>query len=166
MSVPHSDAWLTHIAPRLQMAGFEPLAPQTYQPAGFKFAVRRTRFEFTKFGMAEAFFVFADLPKLTLPMLSNFSAAAFQFAINSKTVPLPCGFFEAVFCFPVAITSGLDPQLAEWIRQTEPPKHFAACEMPVAFDTTANSLAYFERTAIWGAAYFAGCRHEIRTLLG
>lgn len=159
--IPTSDKWLTHIAPRLQFAGFVPLPPQPH----FKYAVRRTRFEITKFGMCESFFVFAELPNLTPQMLGGFSQAAFQCAMASKTVPLPCGFFEAVFCFPVAITTNLHPQMAEWIKQTEPPKHWASAEMPVAFDLATGQLAYLERTPFWGAAYFSGFRREIQTFL-
>lgn len=164
--VPSSDFWLNDLSPRLHYAGLVPLPPQAYQPAGFKLALRRTQFELTKFGMAETFFVFADLPGLTPPSLAAFSSAAFQFAMYSKAVPLPCGFFESVFCFPVAITSHLDPQMAEWIRRTPPPKHWAACEMPVAFDLSGGGLCYFAGTPLWGAAYYGGFRRQIQSLLG
>jgi hypothetical protein len=166
IAIPHSDAWLHHIAPRLSAGGFGPLHPQTYQPAGFKFAVRRTQFEFTKFGMAETFFFFADLPNLEPQMMAAFSAAAYRFAIASKAVPLPCGLFEAVFVFPVAITANLHPQMADWIRRTTPPAHWASNEMPVAFDTANGTLCYFEGTPLWGAAYFGGFRSLIRQYLG
>ena len=162
MSLPSADQWLTHIGPRLDYAGFVPLPPHP----DFKYALRRTRFEITKFGMCETFFVFAELPNLTPPMLGAFSRAAFQFAMNSKTVPLPCGLFEAVFCFPVAITTNLHPQMAEFIKLTEPPKHWASAEMPVALDLATGQLAYLMTTPFWGAAYFSGFRHEIQTLLG
>jgi len=161
-----SDEWLAAIGPRLTQAGFVLLHPQGYQSAGFKYVLRRTQFEITKFGMAETFFAFADLPVLVPQTMVNFSAAAYQLAMRSKTVPLPCGCFESVFCFPVAITSQLDPRMAEWIRQTQPPKHFASCEMPVAYDLTTRTLCYFEHTPLWGAAYFAGFRQQIQMLLG
>ena len=44
MSIPNSDAWLQHVAGRLQAASFVPMPPERYHPAGFKFAMRRTRF--------------------------------------------------------------------------------------------------------------------------
>ena len=104
MPIPNSDAWLHAIATRLQSDSFVPLDPQSYQPAGFKFAVRRTRFEIAKFGMAETFFVFADIPMLTPEIMNSFSNGAFQLALRSKSVPLPCGLFESVWSFAVAIT--------------------------------------------------------------
>jgi hypothetical protein len=166
MSIPNSDAWLHHVATRLQSDAFVPLDPQSYQPAGFKFAVRRTRFEIAKFGMAETFFVFADIPALTPQIMSNFSTGAFQLALRSKTVPLPCGLFESVWSFSVAITSNLHPQMAEIIRNTTPPKHWSAGEIPVVFDAATGYLCFFEKTPAWGAAYYAGFRKQIQQYLG
>src|SRR6266852_2068308 len=103
MEIPDSGAWLSNVAARLQADGFSLLHPQIYQPAGFKFAAQRSRFELSKFGNVETFFVFADIPQLTPQSMSGFSNAAFQFAMRAKTSPLPCGFFEAIFCFAVAI---------------------------------------------------------------
>ncbi len=161
MAIPHSDAWLQYVAPRLQATSFVPLHPQTYHHLGFMFAARRTRFEFTKFGMSEAFFVFAQIESLTPQLMMQFSQAAFQFAVAAKTVPFPCGLFESVWCFAVAITYQMHPQTADWIRNTEPPKHWSAGEMPVAFDTANGGLCYFEQTPLWGAAYYRGFRQEI-----
>ncbi|MGA9772125.1 MAG: hypothetical protein WBV94_24040 [Blastocatellia bacterium] len=166
MPIPNSDAWLHHVAMRLQSDAFVPLDPQSYQPAGFKFAVRRTRFEIAKFGMAETFFVFADIPALTPQIMTSFSTGAFQFALQSKTVPLPCGLFESVWCFAVAVTSNLHPQMVEIIRNTTPPKHWSAGEIPVIFDAATGYLCFFEKTPVWGAAYYAGFRKQIQQYLG
>ena len=166
MPIPNSDAWLHHVATRLQSDAFVPMDPQSYQPAGFKFAVRRTRFEIAKFGMAETFFVFADIPTLTPEIINSFSNGAFQLALRSKSVPLPCGLFESVWSFAVAITSNLHPQMAEIIRNTTPPRHWSAGEIPVIFDATTGYLCYFEKTPVWGAAYYAGFRKQIQKYLG
>ena len=166
MQSQKSDAWLTHVAGRLCGDGFEPLPPPSYAPSGFTFAARRSRFELTKFGMSETFFVFAGIPALDPNAMRGFSSAAFQFAIRSKAVPLPCGFFESVWTFPVAITSNLDPRMADWLRNTEPPKHWSAGEIPVAFDAATGALSFYERTPAWGAAYYAGFRKQIRAYLG
>lgn len=166
MHVPNSDAWLHHIAGRLQADSFAPLPPAHYGAGGFKFAVRRTRFEPTKFGMSETFFVFADIPGLSPQAVASFSAAAYRFAKASKAVPLPCGIFESVWCFAVAITDHLHPHVAEAIRNQEPPKHWSSGEIPVAFDTATGQLCYFDKTPAWGAAYYAGFRRQIQRSLG
>jgi hypothetical protein len=141
------------------------MAEQQFRPMGFLFAAQRSRFEITKFGMSETFFVFGNVPVISPESMAAFSDAAYRFAIQSKTVPLPCGFFESVWCFAVAVTAGLHPQAAEWIRATEPPKHWGSGEMRVVFDVTTGQLAYFDRTPVWGAAYYAGFRSQIQRVL-
>jgi hypothetical protein len=161
----NSNAWLQQAANRLAASAFVALPAAIYQPQGYKYAVRRTRFEITKFGMAETFFTFAEIPNLTAETLYRYSNAAYRFAISNKAVPLPCGLFESVFCFPVAVTAHLHPQLADYIRQTEPVKHWSAAEIPVIFDLSNGGLYCFERTPIWGGAYYAGFRREIQQFL-
>ena len=160
-----SNAWLGHVSQKLAANGFAPLAPQIYQPQGFKFVARRSRLEITKFGNAEYFFTFAEIPNLTPDVLLGYSASAFQFALRNKNFPLPCGLFESVFCFAVAISANVHPELAESLRAAEPIKHWSAFEMPIIFDPANGGLYYFEKTPVWGAAYYAGFRREIQTNL-
>jgi hypothetical protein len=157
----NSNAWLQFVSPKLAAGSFAPLAPEIYQPQNFKYAVRRSRFELSKFGMAETFFVFAEIPNLTPSVLLQFSTAAFEFANRNKSVPLPNGFFVALFCYAVAITENLPAETLAFIKDTAPIKHWSAFEMPVAIDLTNGNLAYFEKTPVWGAAYYAGFRREI-----
>lgn len=161
----NSSAWMQHVSQKLAASGFAPLAPQIYQPQGYKYVVRRSRFEISKFGNAEYFFTFAEIPNLMPQVLQSYSAAAFKFALKNKSFPLPCGLFEAVFCFAVVITENLHPHLAQSIRDTAPIKHWSAFEMPVVFDLANGGLYYFEKTPVWGAAYYAGFRREIQTNL-
>lgn len=161
----NSNPWLQHINQRLQSNSYHPLAPEIYQAEGYRYAVRRTRFELSKFGMAETFFTFAEIPNLAPETMRQFSSASFQFAKRNKAVPLPCGLFESVFCFAVAITANLHPQTAQFIRDTPPTKHWAASEIPVAFDLAHGTLCYFEKTPVWGAAYYNGFRKEVQRIL-
>jgi len=98
--------------------------------------------------------------------LRNFSAEAFRCAKLRKTVPLPCGFFESVWCYAVAVTGRLDSAAEQAVRQQAPAKHWAAAEIPVVYDTTRRQLFTFEGTPLWGAAYYAGFRSQIKRLLG
>lgn len=157
----NSDSWLQYVSQKLAANSFTPLSPGTYQPQGYKYAVRRSRFEITKFGIAETFFTFAEIPNLSPEVLKKFSGASFAFANQNKAVSLPNGLFVALFCFAVAITENLDPQTAEFIRGTAPDKHWSAFEIPVAVDVTNGNLAYYEKTPAWGAAYYAGFRRQI-----
>ncbi len=140
---------------------YRPMRPEVYQPLGYVFGAHYSGFELTKFGMVERFFLFAETPNLDAGKLQQFSSASFEFANGNKSTSLPNGLFMCVHCFPVAITTDLDPELARIISESEPAKHFAAAEMPVVFDITDGSLNYFRKTPFWGAAYFAGFRREI-----
>jgi hypothetical protein len=160
-----STPWLNHVSQSLATNGFRPLAPEKYQSMGYKFVAHRSRFEISKFGMAEAFFTFAEIENVQGPTLQAYSTTSFQLANKNKSAPLPNGFFMSVFCYAVAITEGLNPQLAQSISETAPVKHWAAFEIPIVFDLTTGQLTYFQKTPIWGAAYYAGFRREIESNL-
>ena len=158
----NSNSWMRQAAQKLAANAYQPMPPEKYQPQNFKYAMHRSRFEISKFGMAENFFVFAEIPNLTPEVLQQFSTASFKFAKANKSFPLPNGWFVATFCFSVAITMNLNPQLARHIRETAPVKHWGAFELPVIFDLANGGLYYFEKTPLWGAAYYNGFRKEIQ----
>jgi hypothetical protein len=161
----NSIPFLQNASQKLGANGYRPMAPEAYQPLGYKFAVHRSRFEPSKFGMAERFFLFAEIPNIEAAVLQQYSSSSFTFALKNKSVPLPNGFFVATFCFAVAITENLHPQLAQSIRDTTPVKHWSAFEMSVVFDAATGELHYFRGTPLWGAAYYAGFRREVESNL-
>ncbi|MBV9216195.1 MAG: hypothetical protein JO053_08470 [Acidobacteria bacterium] len=161
----NTGPWLQAASQKLIANGYKPMEPKLYQPVGIKFAVQRTGFELSKFGMVDRTFTFAEIEKLDIAGLQNYSAFSFNFANSNKSNPLPNGFFMCTFCFPVVITENLDPQVASYVAQNTPPKHWAAQEMPVVYDIANNNLVYFQSTPLWGAAYFSGMRSEIERCL-
>ena len=126
---------------------------------------RRTRFELTKFGFSETFFVFREFESIGTDALRRFSGDAFKLACQSKTISLPCGIFESVWCFAVAITNRVEDAVIADVRNGAPTKHFAAAEIPAVFRRTDGKLYYFEKTPLWGAAYYAGFRSQIQRYL-
>lgn len=158
----NSNQWLQHVSQKLGANAYKPVQPEKYQPQGLKYVMHRSRFEITKFGMAENFFTFAEIPNLTHEVLQQFSTTSFKFANANKSIGLPNGWFVATFCFAVAITANLNPQLGQYIRDTAPIKHWGAFEMPVVFDLADGGLYYFEKTPLWGAAYYNGFRKEVQ----
>jgi hypothetical protein len=161
----NTGAWLQHVSQTLAANGYGPLDPGRYQPKGYLYVVRRSGFEISKFGMVDRFFTFAEIERLEWATLWSFSRTSFDLANSNKSTPLPNGFFQTLFCFPVILTQNFDPGLAQQVRQNSPPKHWAAQEMPVVVDVATGDLAYFESTPLWGAAYFAGMRREIENNL-
>jgi hypothetical protein len=157
-----SNNWLQNVSQKLAANGYSPLNAQAYQPQGFKYSAGRSRFELSKFGMAESFFTFAEIPNLTKEILMHYSTTAFKFVNTQKKVGLPNGLFVATFSYAVVITANLDSQLAQYVKAADLIKHWSAFEMPIVFDLSDGSLNYFEKTPLWGAAYYSGFRKEIQ----
>lgn len=157
--------WLETVIRRLAADGFAVSRSVEFVSQKFKAVAHRSRFELTKFGNSETFFVFAEFEKLDQNLIRSFSSLAFQYATQARSFPLPRGVFESVFCFPVCLSSVVNDVTLRYVRDTAPAKHWAAAEIPVVYDTARNKLWYFEKTPLWGAAYYRGFRTQIRRYL-
>jgi hypothetical protein len=160
------DSWLTAARGQLASAGFVLLDDVPFEGRTFRLVGRRTRFELTKFGFSESFFVFGEFDHLTNEVLRQFSADAFRFAKKTRVIPLPCGLFESVWCYAVALSKAVDERTLTSVRFDTPSRHWASAEIPIVYDQTQGKLCYFEKTPIWGSAYYRGFRKKIRQLLG
>ena len=155
------EYWLQTALQRLTSDGF------TIRPDNlFKIVAHRSRFELSKFGNSETFFIFHEFDGTDINLIRRFSNDAFNHATQLKTSSLPCGFFESVWCFAVAISHYVDDMTAQIIRTEAPPKHWSAGELRVCYDAPRHGLYYFEQTPAWGAAYYAGFRKQIQRYLG
>ena len=158
--------WLQNIRGRLSAASFVLSDDVHFGEATFKMIARRSRFELTKFGFSETFFIFTEFDSLNAPALRAFSSKAFQCAKKIRKIGLPCGLFESVWCYAVAIAPVVDDEIWNAVRNESPSKHWAAAEIPVVYDSTHKKLGYFEKTPIWGAAYYKTFRATIERFLG
>lgn len=150
---------------KLSSDGFVVTQNITCNHRTFIAVAHRTRFELTKIGFAETFFIFEEFDSPTEDSIRSFSSDAFEFAKRSKSISLPCGLGESVFCFPVAVARSVEDLVAHSVRTEAPPKHWAAAEIPVIIDKTKHRLYYFEKTPLWGAAYWSGWRSQIERYL-
>jgi hypothetical protein len=157
--------YVQDVSNRLQEQGFRGQRDVVYADQTFAYVAHRVRWAWSKFGMEETFFVFKEFVDLDLPVLRHFSSKAFGHAMKSKTVPLPCGLYECVICYPVALVTGTAATAADAIRSEQPPKHWAAMEMPVIIDVNGHIPYYYEQTPMWGALYYAGFRKTIHEIL-
>jgi len=157
--------WLYNVRERLTAAGFVPIEGVEFEGRRFPLVARRTRFEITKFGFSENFFTFQEFDTLSVDDMKSFSAAAFRCANKHRKVPLPRGLGESVWSYAVAYALNPDPRLLEFVRSETPPKHWAAAEIPVVYEPALRKLTFFEKTPLWGAAYYAGFRKQIQRVL-
>jgi hypothetical protein len=165
VSAPSNGDWLQNAMARLSSHGFTISQDICYEGQTFKLVAHRSRFELTKCGNSETFFVLGEFETLNRKLMRQFCARAFRYAKASRKVPRPCGLFEAVYCFAVAVVDVLDQATAQSVQNEVPPMHYAAAEMPVVYERSHNRLCFFEKTPIWGCAYYAGFRNEIKQLL-
>jgi hypothetical protein len=157
--------WERWVKRRLRDDGYELLDPRECD-APFLIVARRSGFDISKFGNCERFFIFAEFEYLTEGRMRRFCSAAFDNAIRMKKCGLPCGFFEFVCSYAVAVTADVDRDAIESVREDEPSKHWSAVEFPVIWNPERDRLAYFEKTPFWGAFYWGSFRSEIENVLG
>ena len=159
------ENWLNAVRSRLTGAGFVIIDEVAFNGRTFPIVARRTRFELTKFGFSESFMIFQEFDRLTTEALRAFSADAYRYSKKQRKIPLPCGLFESVYCYAVAIAKAVDEVTLASVRSDTPPKHWASVEVPVVYDVAQRRVSYFEKTPLWGAAYYAGLRKEIQRIL-
>ena len=160
-----AKGYLTSVIQRLRAQGFDCSENVGHGDQVFSCVGKRTRFELTKFGFSETFFVFAEFPSVDIGSLRQFSAKCFEYAKKEKSIPLPRGLFESVWCFSVALVDAIDAHTSEAVRNEAPAKHWASAEVPVVYDLKSRALYYFDKTPMWGAAYYAAFRKTVREML-
>jgi hypothetical protein len=160
------DPWLSSVVQRLEAERYTVYEGGEEGAGDFALVARRSRFELSKFGYSETFFVFDRFNSILAKRMREFSADAFAHALRTRTCPLPCGLFEFVACFAVALADQAEAAAVKMVRQETPPRHWAAVEFPVIFEQRQQKLHYLEKTPLWGSAYYRGFRKTVNRLLG
>lgn len=158
--------YVSNVAQRLGAEGFTCGMNVQHEGNTLNLVAKKSGFELSKFGNAETFFVISYFPTLTVEVLRGYSAWSYKYALSMKQFPLPCGFFEAVTCYPVALVNDLSEPVAAAIRSETATKHFGSFEFPVIKHMPSGYLYYYDKTPAWGAAYFKGFRTTTHRILG
>jgi hypothetical protein len=146
--------YLSIVKQRLQADGFNIIEDITYRNQPLRCVAKRSRLQPEFNGFAEFFFIFAEFSTLDETSLREFSSKCFRYAKRYRSNPLPCGLFENVICFPVALCGTTNKHLVKAIRNDNPPMHWSAIEFPVIYDLRTQQLYYFEETPLWGKLYW------------
>jgi hypothetical protein len=72
---------------------------------------------------------------------------------------MPLGFGAMLVVFPLIITDKISNEAYNAVMQYCP-KHFAAAEFPSIFDLSTEYLYYYDKTPVWGMAYYDGYRRD------
>jgi hypothetical protein len=157
---------LTVACRRLESDGFSILENVSYAGKTYPVVARRSRFELSKFGFSESFFIFREFESLTKRQLWDFSDDAYSYAKQHKTIPLPCGVFESVWSYAIAIAQSADEEALTSVECDSPPKHWSSAEIPAVYDLSREKVYYFKQTPMWGAVYYDGFRRQVLQILG
>jgi hypothetical protein len=166
-----ADDYLSEITLRLRANGFVINNNIIYKNQTFDCVAKRTMYEIDKFGFVATFFIFARFPSLDIVSLKDYSRKSFKYAEHASGIPiaggipLPRGFFFGVWCYSVAIVDDVDTYISETIRSKAPPKHLAACEIPVIYSLASGTLYYYEVSPYWGNFYHNQNRQTINNML-
>jgi len=133
-----AETWLRTVVQGLSSDDFSLSHDVSFAGQEFMAVAHRSRFEVTKLGNSETFFVFGGFQACDGDSVRWFSSLAFNYAKKSKSFPLPCGLLESVFCFAVCVVEALDESTADSVRSVMPPKHWAAAEIPIVYDSVAK----------------------------
>jgi len=159
-----AEAYMSRVIQRLKAEHFSIEENITYRNQRLNYVAKRTKFEVDKFGFTTTIFQLAKFPSVDSHPLTNFSVKSFKYA-GKVSIPWPRGFLYSIVCFPVAIVDDIDTDITEFIRNKEPPKHWAAFEMPVVYSLSSRMLYYCEATPIWGQIYYDQLRQTINSVL-
>jgi len=141
----------------LQYYGFEQL--NVHPESGADKVFRRTRVEASKFGKVDFYVCSKHIPDITNVLLSEFSSKMFTLA-NRHRSGIPLGFGAMLQVFPLIITENITNELADYVKSSYCPKHFAASEFPSVIDLNSGYVYYYQSTPVWGYAYYGGYRRD------
>ncbi|MFT7578850.1 MAG: hypothetical protein ACI9MR_000511 [Myxococcota bacterium] len=83
--------------------------------------------------------------------------ASFKFGKKVNSVPLPRGFQFGYLVVPIIAAHSFDQAALDYVTSA-PSKHFSLFEFPVLVDLKTGKAHYFEKTGMWGAAFFSDLR--------
>ena len=155
-----SDAYLETVRRRWADAGFKPEPPAP----GAAIQARKRRIKLTRFGLVETVVAVSTPHATATPEdVRTFAAAVLQTALERKS-KIPRGFGSSLVVYPGFVVQDASPELRELISG-HAPKHWSVIELPVVVETGSQALICYEKTPLWGAAYYRKTRREARSLL-
>jgi hypothetical protein len=141
----------------LKYYGFEEL--KVHPESGADKVFKRGRVEAVKFGKVDFYICTKHIQNATRAIVQDFSSKMFSLA-NSHRSGMPLGFGAMMQVFPLVITENISNELAEFIKSSYCPKHFAASEFPSIVDLATGYVYYYQVTPVWGYAYYNGYRRD------
>ena len=158
--------YLSDLEKSLQNDGYSTKRSITHGGYKIHLWAERGRWEASKFGKMSRSILVTSMKEVKPNAVMDYSAAAFDFALENRGSLMPRGMGGSLFAAPVVVTTKLKPEMKAWIQKTLAKKHWAAMEFPVLVSLNEKGLYYCKKTPMWGAAYYKGFREFIEMQLG
>jgi hypothetical protein len=161
-----STQWFERLTTNLVAQNYTIKNSESYDGTTYSLVAHRGRFEITKFGYAEYFYIVSELQSPTLEQVKQACAKSFTYGYVHRKLQIPAGIISSCFVFQILLVNHVSAEIAEYITSTIPPKHWAKIEFPTVVDLSTGRVYVCEKTPLWGAAYFNGLRSKVKAMLG
>jgi hypothetical protein len=156
-----TQGYVRGLEARLRARGFSPIGTGSEPLALARF--HRRAFSLTKFGFLDTLCsVVLVQESASTDSLMKFSRDAFAAALKAK-IWLPRGLGGTALSYAAIVMDHASPDAQHFVN-TYQPKHWASFEFPVLVDLSANRVLLYEKTPVFGSAYYAGFRREAAEL--
>lgn len=140
----NAQEYLSIITVKLKYNKYQIKNNLIYDTQLFELVAKRTRFEFVAF--ITSFFLISRFTMPEIHTLKEFSSRAFNYSKKASGIHPPRGLLYALRCIPVAIVDSISKETIEYVRFSDPPKHWAAPVKLVVFSLEEQKLYFWERS--------------------
>jgi hypothetical protein len=154
------EGYLESTRDRLHRARFR----EEVAPPGALLKARRREVKLSRFGIVETVVAISDVRFEPEPdQLRAFGAVVVRSAVEGKT-RIPLGLGSSLVVYPVLVVDAISDELTRFVNSYTP-SHWCILEFPVVVEPGSQTLVLFDKTRVWGAAYYRKTRREARELL-
>lgn len=161
--MPDPQEYLGSVSQRLTDDGFEVTQNVSVGGQGAGLWAARRNFQASMFSTVSTFVVVRLDASIDAALFTAFSAACFQAAVERTGGVRGLG--SSGVCFAVTVTPQADPGLVAAVESTAPAKHWSSFEFPVLVDLGANTVTFYRKRVLWGAAYIGRFRRDAQLWL-
>ena len=152
------ETYLTSLDERMKNFGFD--AYSGGDAYHFDRIYHKKATQLTRFGNVDTYsFVKCIESNCTAKTLETFSKVSFDYGQKSRQ-GAPLGMGAMLVVFPLIALEKIPQDVYQFLINYCP-KHWAAVEFPSVLDIETSNLYYYEKTPLWGMAYFATHRKEV-----
>jgi len=115
----------------------------TYEKYTFDYLARKKAYHATAFGFGWTCFIFCQFGNVDVATLRDYAETCFKYSLKNRLIPLPWGLLHGVYCYAAVVTRGVQSDVADMVRNTQPPIRWSGYVIPVICDLANGDLHYW-----------------------